>query len=83
MITSVFTLVILLFIGVPNTLVPSGEQWDYPNVWPPMQYMLIMGLDGLEHSKAAKELAFKWADKWIRSNYLAYNSTKAMFEKVK
>lgn len=23
--------------GVPNTLTLSGEQWDYPNVWPPMQ----------------------------------------------
>jgi alpha,alpha-trehalase len=23
--------------GVPNTLNPSGEQWDFPNVWPPMQ----------------------------------------------
>lgn len=23
--------------GVPNTLEASGEQWDFPNVWPPMQ----------------------------------------------
>lgn len=23
--------------GVPNSLQLSGEQWDYPNVWPPMQ----------------------------------------------
>lgn len=23
--------------GVPNTLTLSGEQWDFPNVWPPMQ----------------------------------------------
>lgn len=23
--------------GVPNTLERSGEQWDFPNVWPPMQ----------------------------------------------
>lgn len=23
--------------GVPNTLQSTGQQWDYPNVWPPMQ----------------------------------------------
>lgn len=23
--------------GVPNTLELTGEQWDFPNVWPPMQ----------------------------------------------
>lgn len=23
--------------GVPNTLEQTGEQWDFPNVWPPMQ----------------------------------------------
>lgn len=23
--------------GVPNSLQLSGEQWDFPNVWPPMQ----------------------------------------------
>lgn len=23
--------------GVPNTLEPTGEQWDFPNVWAPMQ----------------------------------------------
>ena len=23
--------------GVPNTLDHTGEQWDFPNVWPPMQ----------------------------------------------
>lgn len=23
--------------GIPNTLEHTGEQWDFPNVWPPMQ----------------------------------------------
>lgn len=27
--------------GVPNTLAQTHEQWDYPNVWPPMQVNLI------------------------------------------
>lgn len=66
--------------GVPNTLANTNEQWDFPNVWPPMQHMLIMGLDGLNNAEA-KYLAFKWAQRWVRGNYIAYNETKAMFEK--
>jgi len=66
--------------GVPNTLEATGEQWDFPNVWAPMQYMLIMGLDGL-NNETAKELAFKWADKWVKNNFLAYTEFHAMFEK--
>ncbi|XP_053689119.1 trehalase isoform X2 [Sabethes cyaneus] len=66
--------------GVPNTLSNTNEQWDFPNVWPPMQHMLIMGLDGMD-SQDAKDLAFKWAQRWVRSNYIAYNETSAMFEK--
>lgn len=27
--------------GVPNSLEQTGEQWDFPNVWPPMQVKLI------------------------------------------
>ncbi|XP_058459133.1 trehalase isoform X2 [Malaya genurostris] len=66
--------------GVPNTLSHTNEQWDYPNVWPPMQHMMIIGLDGMD-SQETKELAFKWAQRWVRSNYIAFNETKAMFEK--
>lgn len=66
--------------GVPNTLAHTNEQWDFPNVWPPMQHMLIMGLDGMNNADA-KNLAFKWAQRWVRGNYIAYNETKAMFEK--
>nr|XP_029716844.1 trehalase isoform X4 [Aedes albopictus] len=66
--------------GVPNTMADTNEQWDFPNVWPPMQHMLIVGLDGL-NSQEAKDLAFKWAQRWVRGNYLAFNETHAMFEK--
>lgn len=58
----------------------THEQWDFPNVWPPMQHMLIMGLDGL-NDQDAKDLAFKWAQRWVRTNYLAYNETSNMYEK--
>lgn len=28
--------------GVPNTFEQTGEQWDFPNVWPPLQVMSIL-----------------------------------------
>ncbi|XP_055694077.1 trehalase isoform X1 [Lutzomyia longipalpis] len=66
--------------GVPNTLQNTGEQWDFPNVWAPMQYMLIAGLDGLSDQRA-KDLARSWATRWVHSNYIVFNDTHAMFEK--
>lgn len=68
--------------GVPNTLQRTGEQWDYPNVWAPMQYMLIAGLDNLNDQRA-KDLARSWATRWVHSNFIAFNETHSMFEKVR
>jgi alpha,alpha-trehalase len=66
--------------GVPNTLYQSGEQWDFPNVWAPMQYILIYGLENLNDERASA-LAFRWAERWVQSNYVAFRDTGAMFEK--
>lgn len=67
--------------GIPTTLQHSGEQWDLPNAWPPLQYMVIMGL--LNTGDVwAKELAFEMASRWVRSNFVAYNESGHMYEKV-
>nr|AUX15124.1 membrane-bound trehalase [Sogatella furcifera] len=66
--------------GVPTTLEHSGEQWDYPNAWPPLQYIMIMSLDATGDDWA-QQLAYQFTDKWVRSNYKAYNLTNAMYEK--
>lgn len=66
--------------GVPNTLYHSGEQWDYPNVWAPMQYLLIFGLENLKDENASL-LAAKWAERWVQSNYVSFSETDAMYEK--
>lgn len=66
--------------GVPNTLMNTGEQWDFPNVWAPMQYLMVYALENLE-TKKTSELASKWAERWVKSNYKAFNDTKAMYEK--
>uniref|UniRef100_A0A3P8VDY2 Trehalase n=1 Tax=Cynoglossus semilaevis TaxID=244447 RepID=A0A3P8VDY2_CYNSE len=66
--------------GVPTSLRQSGQQWDYPNAWPPLQHMLISGLSKIQ-SAEAQELAFDLAQRWIRTNWLAYVKYEAMFEK--
>lgn len=58
-----------------------GEQWDFPNVWAPMQHILIVGLDNLGDERT-KRLAQCWAQRWVQGNYQAYKDTGAMFEKV-
>lgn len=68
--------------GVPNTLMQVGEQWDYPNVWAPMQYILIEALRALNDADADR-LAMKWTSRWVRTNYLAFKRTRGMYEKVR
>ena len=29
--------------GVPTSLDESGQQWDFPNAWPPLQHILVAG----------------------------------------
>lgn len=66
--------------GIPTTLEHSGEQWDYPNAWPPLQYFVIMSLNNTE-DPWAQRLAYEISERWVRSNYKAFNETHSMFEK--
>ncbi|XP_076760877.1 trehalase isoform X2 [Xylocopa sonorina] len=66
--------------GIPTTLEHSGEQWDYPNAWPPLQYFVIMSLNNTE-DPWAQRLAYEIGQRWVRSNYKAFNETHSMFEK--
>ncbi|GER34638.1 trehalase [Striga asiatica] len=66
--------------GIATSLNNSGQQWDYPNGWAPIQYMIVHGLMKSE-SKHAKEVAEDIVVKWIRTNYATYNKTGAMLEK--
>lgn len=59
-----------------------GEQWDWPNVWAPLQHILIVGLDNLDDDRT-KKIAESWAQRWVHGNFLAYQETGAMFEKVR
>ncbi|XP_018343589.1 PREDICTED: trehalase isoform X2 [Trachymyrmex septentrionalis] len=66
--------------GIPTTLEHSGEQWDYPNAWPPLQYFFIMSLNNTGDAWAQR-LAYEISQRWVRSNYKAFNETHCMYEK--
>ncbi|XP_011641510.1 trehalase-like [Pogonomyrmex barbatus] len=66
--------------GTPTSVNYTGEQWDFPNAWPPLQSFLILGL---HHTKVKEAVAFArtLAGRWLRSNYLGYDEYGKMFEK--
>lgn len=66
--------------GVPASILHSGEQWDYPNAWPPLQSILIGGLENSGYDEA-RVLAREQATLWIRANYIGFSNWKKMFEK--
>ncbi|KAG6446640.1 trehalase isoform X1 [Manduca sexta] len=66
--------------GIPSTYEHTGEQWDYPNAWPPMQYIVIMGLANTGVPEAMR-FANEMATKWVRSNFEVWKDKTAMLEK--
>ena len=55
----------------------SGQQWDSPNAWAPLQYMAIDGLNNYNYKNLAKSIAEDWAS----SNIRVFNSTGKLMEK--
>nr|CAD7452624.1 unnamed protein product [Timema tahoe] len=66
--------------GIPTSVGNTGEQWDMPNAWPPLQIIAIQGLAELGLPEA-EEAALKMATNWVRANYKGYQKTGEMFEK--
>ncbi|XP_073387145.1 probable trehalase [Physcomitrium patens] len=66
--------------GIATSLIKTGQQWDFPNAWAPLQHMLIEGLI-LSGSPKARELAESITRSWLRSNYLAFQRFGHMVEK--
>ncbi|XP_047517578.1 trehalase-like [Pieris napi] len=66
--------------GIPTSLVKSGEQWDFPNAWPPLISLAVNAIEALELPEA-KDLAFRVAQSWVRSCYKGFSDNKQMFEK--
>jgi alpha,alpha-trehalase len=63
--------------GLVTTFNRSGQQWDSPNAWAPLQYMAIDGLNNYNQTNLAKEIALKW----IETNLKVFNETGKLMEK--
>ncbi|KAJ0962110.1 hypothetical protein J5N97_029938 [Dioscorea zingiberensis] len=66
--------------GIATSLSNTGEQWDFPNGWAPLQHMIVEGF-AKSGSTKARSVAENIAIRWIKTNYAAYKSTGAMHEK--
>jgi alpha,alpha-trehalase len=63
--------------GLVTTSIHSGQQWDAPNGWAPLQWIAFAGLKkyGLNH------LANEIADRWTKLNEKVFAETGKLMEK--
>lgn len=63
--------------GAVTTLAITGQQWDAPNGWAPLQWITIIGLENYNHTELAKDIAHKW----IQLNKNVFHRTGKLMEK--
>ena len=63
--------------GLATTLVQSGQQWDAPNGWAPLQWIAVIGL----RNYGFERLAHKIASRWVHENIAGYRRYAKLVEK--
>ena len=63
--------------GMATTLVPTGQQWDAPNGWAPLQWISICGLENYGYKTLAREMATRW----VALNKKVFSQTGKLMEK--
>ncbi|CAN5585818.1 alpha,alpha-trehalase [soil metagenome] len=63
--------------GFVTTNIRSGQQWDAPNGWPPLEWMAIEGV----RRYGGADIANKARDRWLALNRHTYETTGRMMEK--
>ncbi len=63
--------------GLRTTTLRTGQQWDSPNGWAPLQWIAIAGLERTGQSELARDIARRWID----TVATAYGETGKMLEK--
>ena len=63
--------------GLLTTPVKSGQQWDAPNGWAPLQWMAVWGLERCGQPVLAKTIATRW----IKLNTDVFARTGKLMEK--
>ncbi|MGQ0738270.1 MAG: alpha,alpha-trehalase TreF [Bacteroidota bacterium] len=76
-ISRIITEKFLLPGGVVTTLENTGQQWDAPNGWAPLQWITIKGLENYGFTALAKDIALRW----IKLNEDVFKRTGKLMEK--
>ena len=63
--------------GLATTRLETGQQWDRPNGWAPLQYLAIEGLRSYGEMDLAREIARRW----ITTNVGSYAALGVLVEK--
>ncbi len=63
--------------GLVTSEIASGQQWDAPNGWAPLQWMAVMGLANFGHVDLAETIA----DRWLAMVSEVFDQTGRLFEK--
>lgn len=63
--------------GMVTTSHNSGQQWDAPNGWAPLQWITIIGFKNYGYEDEAKEIA----QRWIKLNVEVFKRTGKLMEK--
>eukprot|EP00180_Rhodochaete_pulchella_P004424 Plantae.Rhodophyta-Rhodochaete_pulchella.ctg83608.p2 GENE.Plantae.Rhodophyta-Rhodochaete_pulchella.ctg83608~~Plantae.Rhodophyta-Rhodochaete_pulchella.ctg83608.p2 ORF type:complete len:117 (+),score=17.79 Plantae.Rhodophyta-Rhodochaete_pulchella.ctg83608:34-351(+) len=62
----------------------TGQQWDFPNGWPPIHFILVEGLEGLERAYpgcGAREAACSIAHRFLKNAFEGWKRHGNMLEK--
>jgi alpha,alpha-trehalase len=63
--------------GLVSTLHGTGQQWDWPNGWAPLQWIAVRGLQNYGHDELAKTIA----ERWLALNESVFKHSGKMMEK--
>lgn len=63
--------------GITASPYTTGQQWDAPNGWAPLEWMTIWGLDRCGQRELARDIA----ERWIKLNVDVFKRTGKLMEK--
>jgi alpha,alpha-trehalase len=63
--------------GIVTTVYHTGQQWDAPNGWAPLQYIAVKGLMNYNYNELARTIG----ERWMAVNEKVFANTGKMLEK--
>jgi alpha,alpha-trehalase len=67
--------------GIPTSDNKSGDQWDYPYAWAPVQYFIAQGLKRHTCGELEPEIITKMHSGWINATDMFFAKTGTIIEK--